>query len=159
MKQGSGTNVWYLSVLIALAIVFIFAGIKFLGSGDRSHEQNQSDTSTATTNNNTTNGNSSASQSLPQDQQYAAKGADSMSKGDYPAAIDFFTKAIAADPSVTNYYSLKAQAEVLAGKSADAKTTLEAGLKIDPENELLNSKLDVLNKDYFQSPSFDATRE
>jgi tetratricopeptide (TPR) repeat protein len=141
MKHGSGTNVWYLLVLIALAIVFIFAGIKFLGSGDRIHEQNQPTTNTTATGGTT----SSASQSLPLDQQYAAKGAESLDKGDYQSAIDYFTKAIAADPSVTNYYSLKAQAEVLAGKSADAKTTLEAGLKIDPENELLNSKLDVLD--------------
>jgi len=39
---------------------------------------------------------------------------------------------------------LKSEAEVLLGRKDDAKATLEAGLKIDPDNELLNSKLNSL---------------
>lgn len=157
MKTGSGTNVWYLLVLIALAIVFIFAGVKYLGSGEADHSQNQN--SQPANDSSPDNPSQQNASTLSQDQQYAADGAIAMDKGDYSAAIDYFSKAIAENPSNTGYYSLKSQAEVLAGKSTDAKSTLEAGLKVDPENELLNSKLDILNKDYFQSPSFDATRE
>ncbi|MCX6810979.1 MAG: hypothetical protein NTY30_04615 [Candidatus Berkelbacteria bacterium] len=152
MKIRSGTNVWYLLVLIALAIIFIFAGIKYLGKGDTSQQKTVSGAE-STKSDDLKSASDSASLDLPQDQQYATKGADSMDKGDYLTAIDYFAKAIAVNPSVISYYSLKAQAEVLAGKAADAKSTLEAGLKVDSENELLNSKLDVLNNSNNLAPA------
>lgn len=145
MKIRSGTNVWYLLVLIALAIVFILAGIKYLDKGEVSHQQADQDPTSPSTNADSNGVDDTDNPNLSTDQQFATKGADSMSKGDYATAIDYFAKAIAANPNDTSYYSLKSQAEVLAGKSSDAKATLEAGLKVDPGNELLNSKLDVLN--------------
>ncbi|MEI8061160.1 MAG: hypothetical protein WCG99_02610 [Candidatus Berkelbacteria bacterium] len=145
MKTGSGTNVWYLLVLIILAVIFIFAGVKYLGRGETGHTPDQNQNNTASTANDKPKSTSGASTELPPDQQLAAKGAEAMDKGDYATAIDYFSKAIVLDPSIASYYSLKSQAEVLAGKSADAKSTLESGLKVSPDNELLNSKLDVLN--------------
>jgi len=151
MKTGSGTNVWYLLVLIALAIVFIFAGVKYLGSGEVDHNQNQNNQSA--TDNNPTNPQQQNDTTLSQDQQYAADGAKAMDKGDYSAAIDYFSKAIAANPNNTSYYSLKSQAEVLAGQTDQAKSTLESGLKVSPNDELLNSKLDVLNNSANLTPA------
>jgi len=147
MKTQSGTNVWYLLTLIVLALVFIFVGVKYLNKG----ENNQQISAPAENTQNVTNPKSNSDsgsktkQNLPIDQQYAANGADSLNKNDYQMAIDYFSQAIAANPEAISYYSLKSQAEVLAGKDAEAKATLEAGLKVDPNNELLNSKLDVLN--------------
>ncbi len=153
MKTGSGTNVWYLLVLIILAVIFIFAGIKYLGRGETDHTPDQNQNNTASTVNNNSKSTSGASTELPLDQQLATQGAEAMDRGDYQAAIDYFAKAIVANPAITSYYSLKSQAEVLAGKTSDAKSTLESGIKANPNDELLNSKLDVLNNSSNLAPA------
>lgn len=148
--RTKSSNVWYLLVLVVLAVGFVFFGIKYLDKSDRA--ATQSDT-TGTSQAAVPGSNNSTGSATTADQQDAAKGAESLNNKNYQAAIDYFAKAIAENPNVTGYYSLKSQAEILAGKTADAKLTLEAGIKIDPENELLNSKLDVLNNSSNLAPA------
>jgi len=140
--KAKSNHVWYLLVLVVLAVGFVFFGIKYLDNSDRVSTQPNIDTASPAT---TPGSSSGAGSATTADQQDAAKGTEALNNKNYQAAIDYFAKAIAENPNIAGYYSLKSQAEFLAGKTADAKSTLEAGLKIDPENELLNSKLDALN--------------
>lgn len=78
---------------------------------------------------------------------------------DYTGAIDTMTTAIADDPYTAEYYSVKAEAEYLNGDKTAAIATVNEGLRVDPENELLKSKLDVLEKDTFNSSDGSGGRE
>ena len=153
--RTKSNHVWYLLVLVVLAVVFVFFGIKYLDKSDRASTQ----TDSAGTNSTVASGSEDKTNSPSSvDQQDFARGVENLNNKNYQAAIDYFSKAIAENPNVASYYSLKSQAEVLAGKTGDAKKTLEAGLKIDPENELLNSKLDVLSNNNLAPADQDSPR-
>jgi len=154
MNQNKSKNWIYFLVLLVLAVGFVTAGYYLV------NKKSDTPSSELVTEAIEKERNDSTPEAdLSPDQKLYASGIRSLDVKDYQSAIDSLAQAIAKNPNNTSYYSLKSEAEYLAGKKEDAKATLEAGLKIDPSNELLNSKLDVLTKDYFQSSSFDATRE
>ena len=140
----------YLLILVVIAAVFIVGGVYYFRSNGSESEPAENPASNNTDENN--NNQNVKVEELSPDQQLYVKGINSLEAKKYDEAIDYFRQAISENPNVISYYSLKSEAEVLAGKKENAKATLQNGLKIDPENELLNSKLDVLNKEYF-SPS------
>ncbi|MEI6498414.1 MAG: hypothetical protein WCO23_00430 [bacterium] len=66
----------------------------------------------------------------------------------YEAAIVEFDKAIALDNFEADYYSKKAQAESNLGQQQQAIDTINEGLKYIPTSDLLNSRLDILQRDW-----------
>lgn len=56
-------------------------------------------------------------------------------------------------------YIQKSASEMRQGDKEAALKTVEEGLKVDPENELLKSRRDVLLKDNFNNPNLDMTKE
>ena len=159
MATSKKFNVLYLLVLIVLAVIFIFIWYKYLPEKPKNTSvPTTTDQTTTSDNKNSSTEPQNESEIISKDQQSYARGIDSINHGDYNQAIAYFDQAIKENPNEINYYSLKAQAELLAGKKTDAVSTIESGLKIDPGNDLLNSKLDVLNNDNLSSPDQDNPR-
>ncbi len=88
-----------------------------------------------------------------------ADSASDIANKNYDDAISTMNNAIAEDPYTTDYYSMKAEAEYLSGDKTAAIATVNEGLKVDPENELLKSKLDVLEKNTFNNNDASGGRE
>ena len=159
MATSKKFNVLYLLVLIVLAVIFIFIWYKYLPEKPKNTSvPTTTDQTTTSDNKNSSTEPQNESEIISKDQQSYARGIDSINHGDYNQAIAYFDQAIKENPNEINYYSLKAQAELLAGKKTEAVSTIESGLKIDPGNDLLNSKLDVLNNDNLSSPDQDNPR-
>jgi len=66
------------------------------------------------------------------------------SQKQYDKAIESFAQAIAKNSKEPDYYSKKAEAEVLAGKKQDAIATVQAGLVANPGDPNLQNKLNIL---------------
>lgn len=150
MEGKKTTHLWYLPVLLVLTAIFILVGLKFVKteSGEKTSTPATQDSPASS---DTTDKINDAG--LPADQTDYLNAGAFMEKGDYQNAIKSLDAAIAKNPNNINYYSLKSQAELLAGNETAARGTLEAGLKIDPSNDLLNSKLDVLNNEQNLAPA------
>lgn len=73
--------------------------------------------------------------------------------------IKQYETAILADPDNIQNYIDKSSAEFLAGDEQAALETVNQGLTVDPSNELLRGRKDVLEKEYFNNSNLDATRE
>lgn len=160
MNQNKRRDWIYFLVLVVVTILFVVAGVSWTNKGKSGSNTNNPTNSIQNASGDQTNPENPASNTeLTTDQQLYAQGIKSLDTKDYDSAIRYFSQAISLNPDNTSYYSLKSEAEILAGKKDDAKATLEAGLKIDPDNELLNSKLDVLNKEYFSPASQDNPRQ
>lgn len=160
MNQNKRRDWIYFLVLVVVTTLFIVAGTYWTNKGKSESTSSKSTNSTQNANSDQTNSdNPAVNTELTTDQQLYIQGIKSLDAKDYDSAIHYFSQAITLNPDNTSYYSLKSEAEVLAGKKTDAKSTLEAGIKIDPDNELLNSKLDVLNKENFSSPDQDNPRQ
>ena len=160
MSQNKRRDWIYFLVLVVVTILFIVAGVSWTNKGKSGDNTNNPANSTQNANGDQTNPENPANNAeLTTDQQLYTQGIKSLDTKDYSSAIHYFSQAISLNPDNTSYYSLKSEAEILAGKKADAKATLEAGLKIDPGNELLNSKLDVLNKEYLSPANQDNPRQ
>ena len=142
MNQNKSGSLYYLLILIVFAAIFIVAGISFLQTNGKSAKKSPSE-DLSNDNQQTQNENDRTSE-LSADQQFYALGVKDFENKEYEKTVSDLAQAIASNPSVINYYTLKSEAEVLLGRKDDAKATLEAGLKIDPDNELLNSKLNSL---------------
>lgn len=158
MNQNKRRDWIYFLVLVVVTVSFVIAGVYWTNRG-KSQTANTANPTQSINSGQETADNPANSTNLTTDQQLYTQGIKSLDSKDYESAIHYLGQAIVLNPDNISYYSLKSEAEFLTGKKEDAKVTLEAGLKIDPDNELLNSKLDVLNKEYFQSSSFEATRE
>ncbi|OIN89156.1 hypothetical protein AUJ40_02230 [Candidatus Berkelbacteria bacterium CG1_02_42_45] len=142
MNQNKSGSLYYLLILVVFAAIFIVAGISFLQTNGKSAKKSPSE-DLSNDNQQTQNENDRTSE-LSADQQFYALGVKDFENKEYEKTVSDLAQAIASNPSVINYYTLKSEAEVLLGRKDDAKATLEAGLKIDPDNELLNSKLNSL---------------
>jgi len=142
MNQNKSGSLYYLLILVVFAAIFIVAGISFLQTNGKSAKKSPSE-DLSNDNQKTQNENDRTSE-LSADQQFYALGVKDFENKEYEKTVSDLAQAIASNPSVINYYTLKSEAEVLLGRKDDAKATLEAGLKIDPDNELLNSKLNSL---------------
>jgi len=142
MNQNKSGSLYYLLILVVFAAIFIVAGISFLQTNGKSAKKSPSE-DLSNDNQQTQNENDRTSE-LSADQQFYALGVKDFENKEYEKTVSDLAQAIASNPSVITYYTLKSEAEVLLGRKDDAKATLEAGLKIDPDNELLNSKLNSL---------------
>lgn len=87
-----------------------------------------------------TSGNTSATSA----EQYYNLGLTYTNEKKYDLAISSFAKAIEVNSNVSDYYSKKAEAEILAGDKAAAISTVESGLRAIPGDELLQNKLDII---------------
>ena len=141
MNQNKSATLFYLLVLVVFAAIFIVAGISFLQTNGESAEKPPAENQV---NNQPAENGEDRTSELSADQQFYALGVKDFENKEYEKTVSDLAQAIASNPSVINYYTLKSEAEVLLGRKDDAKATLKAGLKIDPDNELLNSKLNSL---------------
>ena len=141
MNQNKSATLFYLLVLVVFAAIFIVAGISFLQTNGESAEKPPAENQV---NNQPAENGEDRTSELSADQQFYALGVKDFENKEYEKTVSDLAQAIASNPSVINYYTLKSEAEVLLGRKDDAKVTLKAGLKIDPDNELLNSKLNSL---------------
>lgn len=73
--------------------------------------------------------------------------------------IKKYGEAINSDPTNAQNYIDKSGAEYLAGDKDAALETVVQGLEVDPTNELLKSRKDILEKDFSANSNIDATRE
>jgi len=89
---------------------------------------------------------------------FSKKAKEALDNKDYPEAVENYEKAIEVEPKVTENYVDKSTAEYASGDKEAAKTTVEEGLKQDPNNELLKARLDALEKGTFDS-SAEAERQ
>lgn len=152
MKVQNTTRIWYLPVLLVITAVFIFIGLKFIKT-DSTGKEAISDPAAPSSAEELPAKSELKQVEMPADQADYLKAGAYLDKGDYQNAIKSLEAAIAKNPNNINYYSLKAQAELLAGNNDAAQQTLQSGLKIDPNNELLKSKIDVLSNDQNLAPA------
>lgn len=73
--------------------------------------------------------------------------------------INQYSTAIADNPENIQNYIDKSEAEYQTGDKQAALDTVNEGLKIDPNNDLLKNKRDVLEKDYISNSNIDTPRE
>lgn|GEM_PF-2483601 len=81
--------------------------------------------------------------------QYFADGQNQMSNQAWDEAVKSFAQAITLDPKQPSYYNRKSQAEYNLGQKDQAIKTLKDGLAQNPGDDLLSSRLDVLEKDWY----------
>lgn len=75
---------------------------------------------------------------------YYNQGLSDIGEKKYDSAISNFDKAIKLNPKEVDFYSKKAEAEVSSNKKDQAIETVKAGLAANPNNVLLQNKLDIL---------------
>ena len=151
-----------LFVLIGILCLVVFAGVVFwqYQKPERksdANEQNQSTTDNQSSNTGTTNTNEE--QSVGPTENLYREGAAQLAEKNYSEAIKYFDQAIAQNPYEPQYFSDKSGAQYNLGQKYQAIETLKQGLSLNPDSDLLKSKLDVLTKDQFSDPSAEATRE
>ena len=83
-----------------------------------------------------------------QAKQFYADGLALFDAQKYKEAIDKFTAAIKLDSKEPNYFSKKSQAEKNLGLNSEAISTIESGLKSNPDSDLLKTRLDILQKQW-----------
>ncbi len=69
-------------------------------------------------------------------------------KSDFKSAIDQFAKAININSQEPTFFSKKAQSQNNLGLQQEAVTTVEDGLKTNPDSDLLKTQLDILQKQW-----------
>lgn len=161
INQGKSKPV-LLYALIGILCLVIFAGLVFwqYQKPERksdANEQNQTTVDNQPSNVNSTNTNEQPNVS-PTENLYR-EGAEQLAEKNYSEAIKYFDQAIASDPYEPQYYSDKSAAQYNLGQKDQAIETLKQGSSLNPDSDLLKSKLDVLTKDQFSDPNLEATRE
>jgi tetratricopeptide (TPR) repeat protein len=96
---------------------------------------------------------------INQSNELTEKAKNDLDNKDYSSAVDNYNKAIELDPTNSQAYAQKSEAEYASGDKTAAIETVQEGLIQDPDNELLKSKLDVLKKDSFSDPNINNDRE
>lgn len=66
-------------------------------------------------------------------------------------AVNSFDQAIALDAKNPDYFNRKSQAQYNLGQKDQAIRTLKDGIVSNPSSDLLKSRLDILQKEYFSS--------
>jgi tetratricopeptide (TPR) repeat protein len=103
---------------------------------------------------NPTNTNDQPATELPPEKtaaDYFTEGQNFMSEGKWSDAINSFDQAITLDDKNPDYYNRKSQAQYNLNQKQEAIDTINAGLVTNPNSDLLKSRLDILEKDYFNS--------
>ena len=156
-QKKSGSKALY--VLIGFVCLAVFTGLIFW------QYQKPERKGTANEQNQTTADNQ-ASDIVPDKQQNVSaaeniyrQGAEQSTNKNYAEAIKYFDQAITENAYEPRYYSDKSEAQYNLGQKDQAISTLIRGSSLNPDSDLLKSKLDVLMKEQFSNPNIDATRE
>jgi len=166
MNQERGKIVFWVTIAVVLVAAILVFGFYFpyrnktkapTKTTDESTQSDQGVTSSSNFDNKTTTDsettNSSATIVAPSSNPstessdpnyYYNLGLKSTAEKNYSDAISNFSKAIGLNPKVPDYYSKKAEAEVLSNKKDQAIETVNSGLVANPNNILLQNKLDIL---------------
>jgi tetratricopeptide (TPR) repeat protein len=86
---------------------------------------------------------------------YYQSGVSDFIKKDYNSSISNLSKAIELDPKNIDYYKIKSAAENNLGEKDDAISTVKEGLKINPNDQLLLSRVDSLQKKTYNNQTND----
>ncbi|MCL5410378.1 MAG: hypothetical protein M1324_00800 [Patescibacteria group bacterium] len=143
MNKERGKIVFWVTIAVVLLVAILIFGFYFPYKNktkaptktpekttEESNQNNQSLTSSSNFDNKTTT-NSSTTTATPDTSQsaestdpnyYYTLGLKSTSEKNYSDAISNFSKAIELNPKAPDYYSKKAEAEVLSGKDTHKKT-------------------------------------
>jgi len=87
------------------------------------------------------------------------QGLTALKQKDYNQAITNFNKALAVDPKNTELYIKKSEAEYALGQKEAALKTVEEGLKVSPDNEVLKGRRDILLKNWLAEPDQDTPKQ
>lgn len=88
-------------------------------------------------------------ENVVQAEKYKEEAKNDLENNDIPSAIDKLEKALELDPNNADNYIDKSAVEYAAGNKDQAEATIKEGLEVDPDNELLKSRLDTLEKGTF----------
>lgn len=151
-----------LYILIGLVCLTVFAGLVYwqYQKPERKSDANDQNKNTPSENTQPTDNTGSAS-TLPvsQAEGFYLQGSEKLTAKNYAEAIKYFDQAIAADAYEPQYYSDKSEAQYNLGDKQAAIATLKQGSSLNPDSDLLKSKIDILTKDQFSNPSIDTPRE
>lgn len=160
MKNGL-----YAKTKIPITIGITIFLLALAGGAIFSLSQNSSDSTSITSQAPSTLSKPSLSQSAAspspttQAKESFQKGIEQFSQKDYQQSVEHFSDAIEASPENPDYYAYKSSAQYNLGQKDEAIATVQEGLQNNPDNELLKSKLDVLQKDSFSNSDQEATRQ
>jgi tetratricopeptide (TPR) repeat protein len=82
-------------------------------------------------------------------QNFYNDGLAKMEDKKWSEAVDEMSQAINMDNNNSEYYLKKSEAEYMLGDKEAAINTLNSGLGVDPENQLMKDKLEILTRDSF----------
>ncbi|OQA03230.1 MAG: Tetratricopeptide repeat protein [bacterium ADurb.Bin400] len=85
----------------------------------------------------------------PTDQQFYQTGMEDLGAQRYDSAAHNFAKAIEINPNNPDYYNKKSQAEYNLGQKSQAIATVKEGIANNPNDELLRSRLEILEREWF----------
>jgi tetratricopeptide (TPR) repeat protein len=158
MNGKNFRTLYYYITLLVITVLFIVAGLYLIGKNENGGINNENGTKDSNQQEEKITPNNIPGGQLSPDQELFVKAVNEFENKNYQIAIKNLRQAIILNPGITSYYSLKSEAEITTSQIEEAKKTLEAGLKIDPSSEILNSKLDILNKEHFYPADEEATR-
>lgn len=153
-----------LCALIGILCLLIFAGLVFwqYQKPERksdANEQNQTQNVSSENAQSSDNNDIVPNQPLSKADDFYLQGSKELTNKNYSEAIKYFDQAIAENPYEPQYYSDKSGAQYNLGQKNQAIETLKQGSSLNPDSDLLQSKLDVLTKDQFSDPSAEVIRE
>jgi len=149
----------YFLVFAVLILIFIIVGWGYIlkpqaTNNTGSSNQNQQDAS----GNRQTPDIKNQNDQVKKDNDFYDSALKSLQEKDFAAAIENFDQAIAVNPYNAAYFSGKSEALLNLNQKDEAKATLEKGINFNPTDQLLRSKLDVLNKDFLAPAKQDNPR-
>lgn len=147
-----------LYVLIGILSLVVFAGLVFWQYQKPERKSGANEQNQTTTDNQSGNTATDKQQNVSPTENLYREGAAQMGEKNYGEAIKYFDQAIAEDPYAPQYYSDKSEAQYNSGDKQGAIDTLKQGSSLNPDSDLLKSKLDVLTKQ-FDNSNIDTTRE
>jgi len=163
MNGKNFRTLYYFIALSIITILFIVGGLQLIGKNNKNQSEDKSLETSADEKSNENEEikveepDSNQGQ-IPSDQNLYIDAVKDFENKNYQSVIEKLNQAISINPQVTSYYSLKSEAEILLNQAEKAKETLEAGINANPGSEILNSKLDTLEKEYFFPEDQEATR-
>jgi len=163
MNGKNFRTLYYFITLLVITVIFIIAGLYLIGkeqkteTGARDSEDTPAEESPIQEDV-VNQSDQDEDDELSPDQVLYVSAVEDFENKNYQEAINKLNQAIAANPNNSGYYSLKSEAEILLSQLEEAKKTLEAGITANPDSEILNSKLDTLEKEYFFPEDQEATR-
>jgi tetratricopeptide (TPR) repeat protein len=165
IKSDIGANRKTAIIIVAIVIVLIAGAITYRLVAKKNTETtptstSQSDTQTnqdsnqspPVANNFDNKGESTTPTTVPTPDQNSSDpysfydaGVTALNSKNYQTAISYFDKALAIRQDDANFYIKKSEAQVSLDQKQQAIDTINKGLTVLPNNELLLNQLDILN--------------